>query len=127
MDKCECIRDGWCPRYSREVGPGMRVICAEDSERGAAYRQLWLTEKLPAPPWEKGSATKRIWPLFARIISMLRTDEDRGIGDTVARNLSKFGANALKRVFKRLTGRECGCADRQAALNHLYPYERLLR
>jgi hypothetical protein len=67
-------------------------------------------------------AAPRPWPLTARTIARLRSPEDKGLGDTVHRHLSRFGADAMKRLFVKLTGKDCGCDARQAKLNALYPY-----
>jgi hypothetical protein len=64
------------------------------------------------------------WPLLARLIARWRTDADVGLGDTIARHAARFGADAFQRLYKRITGADCGCSDRQAALNSLYPYPR---
>lgn len=74
---------------------------------------------IAVPPPSKPIAE---WPLAARLIAGLRTDADVGLGDTIARHLARFGGDAFKRIYKKLTGGECGCADRQAALNGLFLY-----
>ncbi|MGC4033701.1 MAG: hypothetical protein QM754_18605 [Tepidisphaeraceae bacterium] len=48
---------------------------------------------------------------------------DRGLGDTIARVLDPIGGAAFKRAFKAVTGKDCGCGKRQAALNKLVPYK----
>lgn len=48
--------------------------------------------------------------------------EDRGVGDTIARVIGPMGGDAFKRWYKRITGEDCGCGDRQAWLNQRYPY-----
>jgi hypothetical protein len=62
------------------------------------------------------------WPLLARMVAKLRKPEDAGLGDTVANNLGRFGADAWKVMYKRLTGADCGCAARQQILNGMFPY-----
>lgn len=63
------------------------------------------------------------WPLTARIIAKLRADSDAGLGDTIHRNLDRFGAEAMQWLYKRIIGSDCGCANRQAKLNRMFPYE----
>jgi hypothetical protein len=75
---------------------------------------------LPSPPCPARPISE--WPFLARGIARLRTAADAGLGDTIHRNLARFGADALARFYKAITGRPCGCADRQAALNNLFPY-----
>ena len=62
------------------------------------------------------------WPFFARSIATLRTTDDKGLGDTVARCLTIIGAKSLAHVYHLITGKSCGCVDRQAKLNEMYPY-----
>ncbi len=62
------------------------------------------------------------WGLVARGVAMLRHEADVGLGDTIARNLQRFGADGMKRLYRRITGADCGCGDRQVALNRMYPY-----
>jgi hypothetical protein len=75
-----------------------------------------------APPATPPETDPKKWPLLARAVSRLRSDVDRGLGDTIQRHLARFGGEALKRFYTRLTGHDCGCGDRQAALNLLFPY-----
>jgi hypothetical protein len=56
------------------------------------------------------------------VLAELRAPEDVGLGDTVARHLGRLGGDAFKRLYRKLTGGDCGCADRQAALNRLFHY-----
>jgi len=62
------------------------------------------------------------WPMTARIIAKLRSPEDGGIGDTIHRHLSRFGADAMTRLYTRIVGTACGCSDRQERLNQLFRY-----
>ncbi len=44
---CDCVEDGWCPRYRREMGGRMRELCAGvnvDLGTAAAFREQWRTE-----------------------------------------------------------------------------------
>ncbi len=48
-----------------------------------------------------------------------------GAGDTIAAVLNATGAGAVvKSVIETATGKPCGCAKRQAALNRLLPYSK---
>jgi hypothetical protein len=40
----------------------------------------------------------------------------------VARLVNARGGALFKAYYKRITGTSCGCSDRQARLNVLYPY-----
>lgn len=63
------------------------------------------------------------WPLLARHISRLRVAGEKGVGDTIARYSDTLGANVFKRVYRYLTGRNCGCRNRQRRLNEMFKYD----
>ena len=44
-----------------------------------------------------------------------------GLGDTVAKVLKATG---IDKVAKFIMGEDCGCEERQALLNKLYPYQK---
>jgi hypothetical protein len=51
----------------------------------------------------------------------------RGLGDWVARWAKRIGADRVSLLFRRMTGRQCGCHGRQERLNKLIPFHRTLR
>jgi hypothetical protein len=63
----------------------------------------------------------KTWPFPARVIRRLRTDADKGVGDTLTRLIAGVGGEAYKALMASL-GRPCGCKQRQAYLNGKYPY-----
>ena len=48
---------------------------------------------------------------------------DKGIGDVVARLVGPIGGDAYKVWFEKLTGKKCGCAERQESLNLNFPFK----
>jgi|GEM_PF-3725823 len=68
------------------------------------------------------SASK--WPLIIRGIARRKKPDDRGVGDTIERLLSKMGGDQFAWLMDKL-GIDCGCGDRQASLNAWYPYHQL--
>lgn len=58
--------------------------------------------------------------MYAIGLAALAIPADRGIGDVIARKLG-VGGEIFKAAFLRLTGRDCGCNDRQLKLNAMYP------
>lgn len=58
---------------------------------------------------------------WIRFIKLIRKPEDKGVGDTVARIAAKFGGDRFKAFSKRI-GIPCGCTQRQAEWNRLWPY-----
>lgn len=61
------------------------------------------------------------WPLLIKTAAFFKSSKDKGVGDTVARTIGPVGGDAFK-AWAKAVGFECGCADRQAALNRTYPY-----
>jgi hypothetical protein len=48
-------------------------------------------------------------------------NKDKGFGDTLARI---FTATGVKAVVEAVVGSDCGCKERQEALNELFPYKK---
>lgn len=46
----------------------------------------------------------------------------QGLGDTVAKFTHATGLDKLSGLYSRITGKDCGCSQRQDALNRLVPY-----
>ena len=70
-----------------------------------------------------------VWPsnvfgLVARTIKLMRTPEDSGVGDTIARVIGPIGGDAYKQWFLETFGKACGCTERQDQLNERFPYEK---
>jgi hypothetical protein len=45
-----------------------------------------------------------------------------GLGDTVADLAHLTGMDQLAKSYEQATGKSCGCKDRQAKLNQLFPF-----
>lgn len=58
---------------------------------------------------------------WLRFVKMLRKPEDKGVGDTVQRIAAKFGGERFKQWSNRI-GIPCGCVERQAEWNRIWPY-----
>lgn len=63
------------------------------------------------------------WPILARTLAKLAIPADRGIGDVVHRHAAKLGGEEFKHIFRKLTGHDCGCENRQDKLNAKYPLQ----
>lgn len=88
------------------------------SENAKAFRtQCSICRGEPFSEPERNSQ----WPRWALLIKRLRTDADKGVGDTAQRIAAKFGGERYMRLTKRL-GMPCGCSERQDEWNRLYPY-----
>lgn len=49
-------------------------------------------------------------------------EQSRGLGDTVAKVTHATGLDKLAALYTEITGKPCGCHERQEALNKLLPY-----
>jgi hypothetical protein len=49
--------------------------------------------------------------------------KDKGFGDTLARIFTVTGVKAVVEKVSEVTGTDCGCSQRQEALNELLPYK----
>ncbi len=77
----------------------------------------------PSPNWPPKPLTPlpmSEWPLSAKFVAHFRTEADKGIGDTIAKQLGTAG-ELFKAAVKKL-GIDCGCSARQASYNERYPY-----
>jgi hypothetical protein len=52
---------------------------------------------------------------------MTAKPSDTGIGDVIARIVGPVGGEAYKTWYQATFKKRCGCAERQADLNALYP------
>jgi hypothetical protein len=62
------------------------------------------------------------WPLWAKAISLLKTDADKGIGDTIQRTIGDTNSVAFKTWYLTTFKRSCGCSARQDKWNNSFPY-----
>ena len=67
---------------------------------------------------------KNAFGFAARAIKLMRTPEDAGVGDTIARVIGPVGGDAYKAWFLETFGKSCGCTERQEQLNETFPYEK---
>jgi hypothetical protein len=62
------------------------------------------------------------WPEWAVAISLLKSPEDRGVGDTVRRTIGEPISNKFKSWYASIFKKQCGCNARQNKWNQEYPY-----
>lgn len=123
MGPCACTVDGvdiihhteadYCPypsapRYGDGVRPGGWDALPKAGESEAVPVQQ------PVP--------RDAWPLAVRVLASRGRDGERGVGDTAKRLLHRMGADGLSRLYEKVTGRDCGCGDRQERMNLMFPY-----
>lgn len=61
------------------------------------------------------------WPLWAKSLQVLSTSVDRGIGDTVYRNVGSTNSEKFKSWYLEKFGEDCGCGSRREDWNVTYP------
>jgi hypothetical protein len=95
----------------------------EHAEAGhEGFIRIILGGPQPAREASTTAVPRASWPLGVALVALLAREGDRGIGDTVARVIGPIGGDAFKAWYRRATGHDCGCGERQEALNATYPY-----
>lgn len=67
------------------------------------------------------------WPVWVVVASLFRAESDRGVGDTLRRELGGLKSEPFKRHHELVFGlmvEPCGCRGKVAQWNRLYPYEK---
>jgi hypothetical protein len=74
-------------------------------------------------PWQ-GSEVEYIEAVnkLRGIVGAPTPQPSRGLGDTIAKITHATGLDKLSELYTQVTGKDCGCASRQEALNKLVPY-----
>lgn len=62
------------------------------------------------------------WPLWARMVWLVRKESDKGVGDTVRRTIGEANSKAFQSWYQTTFGKSCGCARRQREWNKQYRY-----
>lgn len=140
--KCQCLLAGYCDRHQTRKSIRDWQLCQGincSTETAEKYRQLWddraaitldaTSATITTMPRESVATSKTYdpiprdqWTTAANLIATLATAEDRGVGDTIKRELGRAG-KVYQAAFKLLTGHACtGCSFRQSKWNQLYPY-----
>lgn len=60
--------------------------------------------------------------MWAKTISLVKTNKDVGIGDTVLRTIGNANSVKFKKWYKTLFGKTCGCSRRHGEWNARYRY-----
>lgn len=85
--------------------------------------QNWICDQLIPEDQRRfcSNAPPAPWPAYLLPLKLLKQEEDRGLGDIVARTIGPVGGDAFKDWYREKFGQDCGCRDRQIHLNRLYP------
>lgn len=85
--------------------------------------RLWSRRATNRPVLASKRPAERSWPLWAMIVAKLKSDADKGIGDTIERIIGKDNSETFKSWYKSTFGKSCGCSGRKAQWNFAYPYK----
>lgn len=115
---------GCCRRcqYNTDPGYSQAKIDAMLAREKASVNALSAPRTLSGGENVVSAVPRDQWPLAAKGMALLRTPEDRGVGDTVARLARIAGGESLAAAYRRITGRDCHCAQRAERLNQMFPY-----
>lgn len=79
----------------------------------------WLT--MAREDWLQLSQEPNKWPWWAKLLRVLASPSDAGVGDTVERLASAVGGKQYQKLTAKLK-RPCGCAARKERWNRHYRY-----
>ena len=55
-------------------------------------------------------------------LNYMEKNKSKGLGDTVAKFTKATGIKKVVDTVSKVTGKDCGCGERQDTLNRLFPY-----
>jgi hypothetical protein len=64
------------------------------------------------------------WPLWAKAISLLKSEADKGVGSTIERTIGPTHSTAFKLWYQSTFGKSCGCNARKQRWDKEFPYIR---
>ena len=100
---------------------GGNTVVPEIRRRSARNYKIDIKPRVKAPSAIKAPIPREQWPRSVRLLERLASPSDKGIGDTIARLTGAVGGDIFKKWYKRIMKSDCGCGDRQARLNRLFP------
>jgi hypothetical protein len=95
---------------------GLGQVSKEEYAKHLDQFGVSYEETLPPKP-----ISPQPWPLLLIPLKSLAKEGDRGAGDIIARTVGPIGGDAFKKWYKLLFGKDCGCGNRQEALNARWP------
>jgi hypothetical protein len=105
------------------IDPHRRIYITREA-LDEAKRSWTPGEKHPLLADPPKPVPRKRWPDWAHKIAERASDDDKGVGDTVAREIGGPASEAFKAWYFALFGRTCGCEQRQAQWNAIFSYER---
>src|SRR5215467_6672077 len=94
-----------------------RYYIAGKETSQSEYLAFLKANNIPSPSAEK----PRTWPIILSPLRLMAREGDRGAGDIIARVIGPIGGDAFKKWYKVTFGKDCGCGNRQEALNARWP------
>jgi hypothetical protein len=110
--KCQCPAAGVCPTHRR----------AHDPEEGRPMPEaLWQACREREGMFDTIQADAR--RSYGEDVPRpaLPPAKSRGLGDTLAKVFKATGVEAVAKAVEKVTGKPCGCAQRQEWLNEKFP------
>ena len=68
------------------------------------------------------SQPAKAWPVWAKAVSKLRIDGERGVGSTVERLANQSKLSLVAGLFEQVTKKSCGCTNRKIKYDSEFPY-----
>lgn len=93
-------------------------VCRADTPAGKNFR-LTVIDKYGKPNESSCFECKHGIPWGCE---KQKEQKSRGLGDTVEKVTRKSGVKKIVNLYSKVTGKPCGCDDRQTALNKKKPY-----
>lgn len=103
-----------CDDVLKWICDNQQVECYDGRIR---YRNLFTDP----PSFAQRGLKSPNWPVLLLPLKLLAKEEDKGLGDIVARVIGPIGGDAYKVWFERIFGKPCGCQERQESLNIEFP------
>jgi hypothetical protein len=124
---CEYLKDGRCDIAEKAASHelGLQLICVPSAK--ACERCLATRKPDPDRPSVQAMAlvTKQVsgekLETWLKFFEWILRGKPRGFGDRVAKVARATGVATVVKAVSKATGKDCGCSQRQAALNRLLP------
>ena len=99
------IPAGVARKVKIKYGPERKIVMTEEQRSNIVKEHRQVEAAIEALKEEKIDITQK---------------ESEGLGDTVSKVLTKFGIT--EKLMTKVLKRSCGCSERKAFLNKLWPY-----
>lgn len=118
MKACDYYQKFRCIKFGK-VTAGACRNCGQNTT-GGTWPNVAVVFTVSAKVTAK-NIPRENWPLWAVAVEKIRNDGEIGVGDTVHRQLGRFGV-AFKSTMKAMHV-PCSCDNRRADWNIMFPYD----